>query len=312
MQNGGLKQRLVDMPGYEKAEDKKMGLKGSVGANKRDGRKSENYPNDVLCVRNLLNIHIKYNPVFVKERFTQLPVIGTTKMSETIRAIKTFQMHVLSSQKPTGRIDPGDNTLKALVLEEGVNRPTEPLAPIADQIHNQLIRALHSSDLNIFDSDKGREGELKAMIKLLLYDPKADDSYIRDRYFEGNSELKDKRLEEYIKKAEPNTVPRAINFTCSVRGLMKTPEGKLKFKSTEEVVRFLARVSDEMYVSYSQYQLYIVETLSMRSSIYGPKAAATNLEIWFRAKFADPHSIYHCFPSLDRPSAWFNGPAFLQ
>lgn len=283
-----------------------MGLKGSVGANKRDGHKSENFPNDVLCVRNLLNIHIKHNRVFKGEKFTQLPTNGTRDMSETIRAIRTFQMHVLTPPKryPTGRIDPGDETLKALVLGNVPGQPTEPLAPIRDQIHNQLIRALHYDYWALYDSFEGTdENEIKRMIELLLYDPKADDQYIRDRYFEGDSQLKDERLESYIKKAEPNTVPPPISFTCSVRGLMKTVDDKLKYKSTDEVVRFLVRISGEMHVAYGQYWQYDSETLSMEPSVKGPKAASLNVAAWFKMKFSDPHSIYHCFPSINLEQA---------
>lgn len=89
-----------------------MGLKGSVGADKSNGSSSENFPNDVLIVRNLLNVHIKYNPDFIREELRQLPTIGTRDMGETIRAIKTFQTYVLEKRKPTGRIDPGDVTLR--------------------------------------------------------------------------------------------------------------------------------------------------------------------------------------------------------
>lgn len=290
-----------------------MGLKGSVGANKASGSRSENFPNDVLCVRNLLNIHIKHDLYFTKENFRQLPINGTHDMGETIRAIKMFQMHVLKIQRPTGRVDPGDATLKALVLGEVPGQLTEPLAPIADQIHNQLIRAFHYDYWGLLGLAEGLEGEIKSMIKLLLYDPEVNDSYIRDRYFVGESPTKDPRLENYIKEADPNTVPPFVNtITCSVRGLMKTEDGKRKYKSIDEVVRFLARVSDEMYVAYCQFYEYEKDTLYQDPSIYGQKAAATNVKVWFKIRFADPHSIYHCFPSLDLPSPWFYGPSILQ
>lgn len=181
-------------------------------------------------------------------------------------------------------------------------KPTEPLARIEDQIHNQLIRALHDDYLDLFDSGEGRHGEIKSMIELLLYDPSVDDSYIRDRYIEGESERKDERLESYIEDARPDTIPPPVNtITCSVRGLMKTVAGERKYKSTDEVVRFLARVRDEMDVAYTQYWgVYNTPTLYMEPSAKGPKAASTNVGAWFKMKFSDAHSIYHCFPSIDR------------
>jgi hypothetical protein len=146
------------------------------------------------------------------------------------------------------------------------------------------------------------------MINLLLYDPDADDRYIRDRYFEGEAQTKDQRLEDYIKKADPDKIPPPINFTVSVRGLMKTADNKLKYKSTDDVVRFLVRVSGEIHVAYTQYWEYDKATLSMDPSVKGPKAASLNVAAWFKMKFSDPHSIYHCFPSADLPSPWFYGP----
>src|SRR5262245_43595023 len=151
-----------------------MGLYGSVGAKKDDGRRSENYPQDVRIVRKLLNIHIKYNPQFRKDGFAQLPLNGTHEMSETIRAIMEYQMYMLNNQQPSGRIDPLDNVLKALINGDVPGKPAPPaelLAPIEDQIHNQLTRAYYSDDWGPLVLDQETVGEIKSMIKLLLYDP---------------------------------------------------------------------------------------------------------------------------------------------
>ncbi len=271
---------------------RRMGLKGSVGA------KADNFPNDVRNVRDLLNVHIKHNPDFIKEKVPQLPINGTHDMGETIRAIKTFQMYVLNIQKPTGRIDPGDRTWQEL-WSPPIGRPVDPVAPIDDRIHNQLLMARDSDYLDIFDSGEGRKGEIKCMIDLLLSDPSVDDRYIRDRYFEGGSPRKDTSLELYIKNADPDTVPPPINFTFKVRGMMKTLEGQLTYASTDQVVRFLAGVSDEMYVAYTQHIDYdALYALNLSPTLHGPYAASRNVEDWLKTRFSDPHSIYHCFPSI--------------
>lgn len=46
-------------------------MKGSVGAKKANGQKSENYPDDVFYVRVWLNRHILWNPLFKKEGFNK-------------------------------------------------------------------------------------------------------------------------------------------------------------------------------------------------------------------------------------------------
>ena len=272
-----------------------MSIKNSVGAN-LPGKKAANHPDDVTYVRTLLNFHIFFNPTFQKEKFKPLPIpmFVDTKMDETIRAIRVFQMYELKIQQPSGRIDPRDPTIKALVLGDVPGMPkAETLAPFEDRFRNKLLRISEDDFLNFYDLN----GEIRKMIDLLLNDPNADDRYIRHMYLQGDTEVQDTRLEEYIKNPIAGvTTPGPIDFFCSVKGRIKEEGMSLPL---EGLTRLIARIAGEMRAGYSGYFVCDAKhALNLSASTTGPYAASKNIGDWFQAQFANTNSIYHCFPSI--------------
>lgn len=272
-----------------------MSVKGSVGA-KVNGRRADNLPNDVTYVRSLLNFHILFNSAFKNENFTVLPIpmFVDQDMTETIRAISTYQMYMMKVQQPSGRIDPHDATIKALVLGDvpGMPRP-DTHAPIADRIHNKLLRVKDNDFLAFYDQN----GEIEKMIDMLLENKNADDGYIRHMYLNGNdTEVQDYRLENYIKNPIAGvTTPGPIDFLCSVKGRIE--EGMEM--SQDNLTRLVARIAGEIRAGYSGYFVCDAKhSLNLSPSTTGPYAASKNVEEWFKTKFADRNSIYSCFPSI--------------
>lgn len=262
-----------------------MALKGSVG-NKKNGRRAENNPQDVLVVRTMLNLQLMCNPLLNNKGLAPLlvtPHVGD--MTATIKAIEAFQLYVVGrndfSVSVNGRIDPGDRTYKALV--NGESLPTASRASTEDQIHNKLLGAL---EYEYWETVTRDPQEMKCLINKLLYNPEVDDKYLQAR-----------ALEDYIRSAPPAAPPAAINFQVSVRGRIK--ESGLKKHSTEAFVKFLVGVVDEIQEGYNVFQVTTGKhTLSLSESPNGMYAASKNVEDWMMKRFDDKNSVYSCFPRI--------------
>ncbi len=99
------------------------------------GRNARNNPSDVRTVQQLL----------IKNGGSLIPLAPVMPSgfcdSPTISAIETFQRRVVGMQNPTGRVDPGDQTLNAL---NGVCAATT----VTDKALDEALQALRNEALN--------------------------------------------------------------------------------------------------------------------------------------------------------------------
>ncbi|HMS43005.1 MAG TPA: hypothetical protein PKE69_22440, partial [Pyrinomonadaceae bacterium] len=272
-----------------------MSIRGSVGAKKANGQKSENYPEDVFYVRVWLNRQILWNPIFKKAGFKKQlsTIIAIADEKETIQAIKAFQMYILKIQNPPGRIDPSSRTMEMLEFSgtPGYLNPDD-FATKEAKTDLKLI-AVSKSNLLLLDL----KGEIRCMVDMLLNNPNVDDRYLVNRFYEGESQRVDPRMEQYIKDANPSIPPPPINFEYRLKNRLINEEEK--YLTTESFFKFIVRLAMEIHSGYTAHFTFTGKhTLSLSPSNNGQYAASKNVEDWFKARFADKNSIYSCFPSL--------------
>ena len=255
-----------------------MGIKGSVGG-KKNKKNADNNHSDVVFVQGLLNYHIMFNPKM--RALATFPLTGGD-MPQTIAAIVFFQRDVLGHSPATGRIEPGDKTINALMGK--VDGMPEVVAPAGDRLHKKLLEARNDDFLGLYLGD---EIEVKTcMIDLLLL-PDVDDAYLAEAvvydYLNKNQpgiKLGGQPKESYLKKA-----------------LIKEMDKKY---STEAFVGLINRLySNEILGGLQEYNKAAnVETAAIRFKEDGTRSelsiAIENVQEWLLQHNKNPKSIYHC------------------
>lgn len=253
-----------------------MALKGSVGDKKANGQQSENHSTDVITVRVLLNFHIVFNPLL--KGLPMLPVTGNGDMTETIRAIRSFQLLVLNLNNIDGRVDKNGTTIKALMGK--VSGMPEVHATDEELVNYKLRQARDSDEIEYMDIG----GETSCLINLLL---KSDSN---DRYFNKSA------VKEYIKNAPHDRPPKPPDEAAwHLKNYVK--KYGVKKHTISDFIEFLRQdVRLEVVGGMGEFRMTDEWTRQAidDSRTIGPGAAYRKLMVWFIEQKVDKNSVYAC------------------
>lgn len=272
-----------------------MGIKHSVGDKNDMGKKAENRPEDVAIVRQLLNFQIIYNISFSNKKLKDihyLPLHGIGDMTATIDAIRAYQLLILKLPGKTGRIEPNDVTIKALlgtmVEMAGYHREAEIHAENKALAKYKLLQALNSDELEYMDLN----GETKCLIELLLK-PDADDKYIPPTLGITSASLQNL---EYINNA-PNDRPPSPPETKAT-SLLDYIEQNCRSKHTiSDFINMLIKKQVEIEDALNQFRHtddWTRISFADDARTIGPGAAYKKLMVWFINQKLNKNSVYSC------------------
>lgn len=263
-------------------------LKGSVGAKKNNGKKSENIMSDVITVQLLLNHLIALSPKMkVLEPLTANGIVSNNQYDPTIVAIIFYQRHILNftDKKVTGRIDPGDPSFKTLLGEVGGIALPDPLAPIEDRIMWKLKQARESDKIYYYNNNRDPKGQMTCMLKKLVDNPKVDDSYL------------DKNgVRNYIDFSPSDRPPKPVQtITLSVKGFIKLWGMKKTVDGIFELLIDLREcIRDGIRETY-QTDEWTRQAITGIDKNCGPGFAVIMVENWLKKHRDNKNSIYSCF-----------------
>lgn len=272
-----------------------MGIKCSVGDKDDKGKKAVNLPEDVALVRQLLNFQIIYNISFSNNKLKDihyLPIHGIGDMTATIDVIRAYQLLILKLPGSTGRIEPNDTTIKALlgtmIEMAGYNREAEIHAENKPLAKYKLLQALNSDELEYMDLD----GETECLIELLLK-PNADDKYIPETIGVTTANLQNLA---YIQNAPNNTPPSPPETTAT--SLLTYIEQNCRSKHTiSDFIDMLIKKQVEIKDALNQFRNtdeWTRNSFADDARTIGSGAAYRKLMLWFITQKLNKNSIYSC------------------